>query len=769
MLGRRSRRGRGPRRRRRARSPACSATRSLVRGSRCGSRLRARRPRRATVGRRGRGRLHLRRRRPPDAVAVAAAGAGVRMRHCTVNGTEPRRRAAWPARRRLPPDRPRLRPARPRLGCATASRRGPAAPRSPSAASRATCRSHPYARTIPTTCPGRQQSSGAPARPRASRRSRPARTTTAPPAPPSSTCRADDFLPLALAPFHVDRTAADLRPYPPEVRCEGLHLSQATFDERAASPASASDGPGPTRLRRQRTGRARSRPTPGGAVGDLAEGSPDDGFRVTEPICSTRSLSLDGLGRHRPRGRRRAGDHPELGLARRDPDSLAPRVAHPRPHRRARRSPSRRPAPPSGAPAPPSGSTYSRPPSCSRSASTGPPTDDESSMCVVALDSDGDRARRRRCIAPRLGAVQASARGSPSSSRRRLAPPAARATGADATLVLGRLGPARPAASGDRRRRRAARRRRRARRGRPRRPRRRRHGHRAPAGSSCAACGPSSSTTGATPCSPTCRTRPIVRPPDSRDAGHGDGSPCHHLVFASTSVRRRRPRLPGPRFLAEPALGGEETAFRTRKVTQIRAAAGAAGRLRAAALADRRRAADDERAGRLAPRPVPRRRSGTPAVTGACTPPTLTTGEGYRGRTTSTSGSRCWSSRTARQPGSSAGPGTTPRTSPHWSWTRSRARSPCSSRPRTRAPSPPAACGDRGRRSRLDPARAEHRRAGPAPLRAVNSATGELELEPGPPGRLTPDPLPWAGRCPDRLPRCRTRPRYGAGTVSTAC
>jgi hypothetical protein len=124
--------------------------------------------------------------------------------------------------------------------------------------------------------------------------------------------------------------------------------------------------------------------------GDVAEGSPDDGFRVTDthlldPVKSTDGWSAEGL----PPGDERV-IRPELRLARRDPDTL-PHVVRSRGHTKVVR---RLDAPVDllrlPVPLHPQGATYQAAAIVVQARFLQPPTDDELvDVHVVVLDRDG--------------------------------------------------------------------------------------------------------------------------------------------------------------------------------------------------------------------------------------------------------------------------------------------------------------------------------------------------------------------------------------------
>ena len=276
--------------------------------------------------------------------------------------------------------------------------------------------------------------------------------------------------------------------------------------------------------------------------GDLVEGSPDDGFRITDTHLLDPVLSLDGLERRGPGGRRRAGRSPRSCGSSAAIPTPCPTCCAPAGHTAVtRRMPGvdllRLPVP-----LHPEGATYAAASVVVQVRFDRPPTDDEVvDVRVVVLDSDGDEHDVGAAPAPEApDAVQASAPWISVTVPIADLAPLRRGSGADETLVLAGWGlrglPPRATVDVD------------AllavdsglRRGRPRRARRGRHGDR---------------------CRPALRARPADLPrarlallPAARPAGPratGTADPRPRRVGRPPPglrrpVRGRRPRLPGP-------------------------------------------------------------------------------------------------------------------------------------------------------------------------------------------------------------------------------
>ncbi len=226
---------------------------------------------------------------------------------------------------------------------------------------------------------------------------------------------------------------------------------------------------------------------------------------------------------------------------------------------------------------------------------------------------------------------------------------------------------------------------------------------------------------------------PLVRPVPA-----GDGSVDHHLVYLDVFEDVVR-GFQDPRLI-ETALGGEETAFRTRKVSQVRAVRVAAGGSEALpAPTGNGRLSTNVPAGSLPDRFPPEQLD--PCRDRCLSTVNATLGEGYRG-----SENVHMRVEVLLAPGGGA-PGVI-------GWSRDNAArvAPLVLDAAAGAEAvfvDPAdarsfAAGDvvvvEDRRSRLDPDRPAHRPQVRA-LRAVNSATGELELEPAGFAPIT-DPVP---------------------------
>jgi hypothetical protein len=400
--------------------------------------------------------------------------------------------------------------------------------------------------------------------------------------------------------------------------------------------------------------------------GDLVEGSPDDGFRITDTHLLDPVLSLEGWTGVGLEADDERVITPQLRLVRRDPDTL-PHVLRTRGHTAVtRQMPGvdllRLPVP-----LDPAGATYAAASIVLQVRFDRPPTDDEVvDVRVVVLDADGAEHDVGPVPAPEApDAVQASVPWLSVTVPIDELAPLRQGAGADETLVLAGWGlrglPPRATVDVD--------------------------ALLAVDGGlgedDLVVRGGDGTLTGAgrlfvhglrtflehdwryslQPDLPD--PEPLVRPTPGPD-----GSVDHHLVFVDLSEEVVR-GFEDPRIL-EPALGGEETAFRTRKVTQIRTMQVPPGGSE-----------------RLMSPTGDGPRSGTRAVTDAYTRSTRPRARATGARRTCTSGSRCWWRRPPGSPGSSAGPATTPLTSCRWSWTRSPGPSRCSSRPRTRAPSRP--------------------------------------------------------------------------------
>ena len=176
---------------------------------------------------------------------------------------------------------------------------------------------------------------------------------------------------------------------------------------------------------------------------------------------------------------------------------------------------------------------------------------------------------------------------------------------------------------------------------------------------------------------------PLQRPPAGPDAGPAG----RHVVYLD--VWERSWHRFQDRFLAEDALPGEETAFRTRKVTQVRVLPiPADGVERLPTPTGDGRLTTNVAFGELPDRFPPE--TPDPCRDRCLFTENAATGEGYTGSGEHPRARRGAGATPAARP-SSAGRATTPPTWSRWSSTRSRVRSPCSSRPRTPAPSPPGA------------------------------------------------------------------------------
>ena len=336
--------------------------------------------------------------------------------------------------------------------------------------------------------------------------------------------------------------------------------------------------------------------------GDLAEGSPDDGFRITDTHLLDPVLSLDGWTAVGLDDDDERVITPQLRLVRRDPDTL-PHVLRTRGHTAiTRRMPGvdllHLPVP-----LHPTGATYAAASIVVQVRFDRPPTDDEIvDVRVVVFDGDGAEHDVGAVPAPDApDAVQASVPWTLVTVPIAALAPLRRGTGADETLVLEWLGPARAAAARHGRRRRAA---------------RRATAVSAKATSSCR--GGDGTVTGAgrlfvhglrtflehdwryslQPDLPD--PAPLVRPTPAPD-----GSVGHHLVFVDVFDEVAR-GFSHPRII-ETALGGEETAVLHPEGHPDPGVAGGRRGIRKAARPDRKRSPDHQRAGGLAARPVPAR------------------------------------------------------------------------------------------------------------------------------------------------------------------
>ena len=468
--------------------------------------------------------------------------------------------------------------------------------------------------------------------------------------------------------------------------------------------------------------------------GDLVEGSPDDGFRITDthlldPVLSLEGWSAVGLA---------ADDErvitPQLRLVRRDPDTL-PHVLRTRGHTAVtRQMPGvdllRLPVP-----LHPEGATYVAASVVIQVRFDRPPTDDEVvDVRVVVLDIDGDEHDVGAAPAPEApDAVQASAPWISVTVPIDDLAPLRRGSGADETLVLAGWGlrglPPRATVDVD--------------------------ALLAVDGglgeADLVVRGGDGTVTGAgrlfvrglrtflehdwryslQPDLPD--PEPLVRPTPGPDE-----SVDHHLVFVDLFEDVVR-GFQDPRVL-EPALGGEETAFRTRKVTQIRALqVPPGGSERLLSPTGDGRLTTNVPVGSLPDRFPPEERD--PCRDRCLYTVNATTGEGYRGSENIHVRVEVLVEPTAGQPGVIG-------------WSRDNAAhvvplvvdAVAGAESVFVAPEDARAFTAGGlvvvedRRSRLDPGRAEHR-AQVRALRTVNSATGELELEPAG-WTLTTDPVP---------------------------
>ena len=226
---------------------------------------------------------------------------------------------------------------------------------------------------------------------------------------------------------------------------------------------------------------------------------------------------------------------------------------------------------------------------------------------------------------------------------------------------------------------------------------------------------------------------PLVRPTPAPD-----GSVGHHLVFVDVFDEVAR-GFSHPRII-ETALGGEETAFYTRKVTQIRAlpvAAGAPERLPGPTGSGR--LTTNVPVGSLPDRFPPEERD--PCRDRCLFSNNVTTGEGYRGSENVNVRVECLVAPTETQPGVIGwSRDNAARVAPLVIDAAAGAESVFVSPEDARAFTAGGLVVVEDSRSRLDPERPEHR-ADVRALRTVNSATGELELEPAG-WTLTTDPVP---------------------------
>ena len=468
--------------------------------------------------------------------------------------------------------------------------------------------------------------------------------------------------------------------------------------------------------------------------GDLAEGSPDDGFRITDTHLLDPVLSLDGWTAVGLADDDERVITPQLRLVRRDPDTL-PHVLRTRGHTAVtRRMPGvdllRLPVP-----LHPTGATYAAASIVVQVRFDRPPTDDEIvDVRAVMFDSDGAEHDVGAVPAPEApDAVQASVPWTLVTVPSATLAPLRRGAGADETLVLSGWGlrglPPRATVDVDAL-------------------------LAVDAGlgeGDIIVRGGDGTVTGA--------GRLFVRglrtflehdwryslqpdlpepPPLVRPTPGPDGSIGHHVVFADIFEEVVR-GFSEPRVI-ETALGGEETAFRTRKVTQIRALPVAPGgseglpgptgggrlttNVPAGSLPDRFPAEEPD-----------------PCRDRCLFSTNVTTGEGYRGSENVHFRVEVLVAPTATQPGVIGwSRDNAARVAPLVTDAAAGAESVFVAPEDARAFTAGGLVVVEDRRSRLDPERPEHR-AEVRALRTVNSATGELELEPAG-WTLTTDPVP---------------------------
>lgn len=468
--------------------------------------------------------------------------------------------------------------------------------------------------------------------------------------------------------------------------------------------------------------------------GDLAEGSPDDGFRITDTHLLDPVLTLDGWAAVGLAADDERVITPQLGLVRRDPDTL-PHVLRTRGHTAVtRRRPGvdllRLPVP-----LHPSGATYAAASIVMQVRFDRPPTDDEIvDVRAVVFDADGAEHDAGAVPAPDAPeAVQASPPWTRVSIPIGALAPLRRGAGPDETCVLTGWGlrglPPRATVDidallvvdtglgeGD-----------------------------------LVIRGGDGTIPGAgrlfvhgmrtflehdwryslQPDLPD--PEPLVRPTPAPD-----GSTGHHLVYAD--IFEEVVRGFAEPSVIEPALGGEETAFRTRKVTQIRVLpVGPDGAETLPGPTGDGRLTTNVPAGAFPDRFPPEERD--PCRDRCLFSTNVTTGVGYRGSENIQVRVEILAAPTLTQPGVIG-----------WSRDNAARIAPLVIDAAAGAESVFVAPEDarsfaagglvvvEDRRSRLDPDRPGHR-AQVRALRTVNSATGELEFEPAG-WTSTTDPVP---------------------------
>lgn len=467
---------------------------------------------------------------------------------------------------------------------------------------------------------------------------------------------------------------------------------------------------------------------------DVAEGSPDDGFRITDTHLLDPMLALDGWTAVGLDVDDERVITPQLRLVRRDPDTL-PHVLRTRGHTAVTRLMPEVDLLRLPVPLHPTGATYAAAAIVVQVRFDRPPTDDEIvDVRVVTFDGDGAEHDVGAAPAPEAPeAVQATVPWTPVIVPIAALAPLRRGAGADETLILAGWGlrglPPRAtvdvdallvvdAGLGD--------------------------GDVVIRGGDGTVAGAGRLFVHGMRTFLEGDWRYSLQPdlPDPpalvRPTPTPDGSIGHHLVFADLSEEVVRGFSDST--VIEPALGGEETAFRTRKVTQIRALPVEAGAPEALpSPTGRGLLTTNVPVGSLPDRYPAEERD--PCRDRCLFSTNVTTGVGYRGTENVHVRVEVLVAPTATQPGVIGwSRDNAARVAPLLIDVVAGAESVFVAPEDARAFRAGGLIVVEDRRSRLDPGRSEHR-AEVRALRTVNSATGELELEPAG-WTLTTDPVP---------------------------